>query len=294
MTNYVTKAVIPVAGLGTRLLPASKAIPKEMITIVDRPAIEYVVKEAVAAGAKEIILVTRSDKECIADHFDTNFELEHTLEQKGKFSLLNEVRETLPVGVTVTSVRQNKPLGLGHAIWCARNAVGDEAFMVLLPDVLISSNQDMKNLVNRYNEKGAPQVMVQQVPLSTVDQYGVVKCKDLVEKGNFAQIHGLVEKPPLDEAPSNLAIVGRYVLSPLIFKSLQRINVGAGGELQLTDAIVDLQRMRNIECYHMKGQSFDCGNKLGYFNAVLHYGCEHPQLGNLIKSMILEKSESIE
>ena len=287
----IKKAILPVAGLGTRFLPASKAIPKEMVTVVDRPAIEYVVREAVEAGIEQIILVTHSSKASIENYFDRNFELETTLEQKKKFDLLKEITDILPKHVSVVSVRQPQPLGLGHAVLCAKNIVGNEAFAVLLPDVLVknqSCDNDLSLMIQRFEQSQAAQIMVEAVPDHLVDQYGIVDVAISPNEGESAIMQGIVEKPAIGTAPSNLSVVGRYILPAQIMALLENTPRGTGNEIQLTDAIATLQQSQNVEAYRMKGQTFDCGSKLGYLKAVLHYGIEHPKLGAEFKGLIQE------
>ena len=285
----IKKAILPVAGLGTRFLPASKAIPKEMVTVVDRPVIEYVVKEAVKAGITEIILVTHSSKASIENYFDRNFELETTLEHKKKYDLLAEITNIVPDNVKIIAVRQPAPLGLGHAVLCAKSVVGDDDFVVLLPDVLIKNSgadHDLTTMIDRFNASKAAQIMVEAVPDHLVDQYGIVDVASIPSEGQSIVMQGIVEKPAIDQAPSNLSVVGRYVLPAKIMDLLERTPKGAGNEIQLTDAIAMLQATDVIEAYRMQGQTFDCGSKLGYLKAVLHYGVEHPVLGDDFKSMI--------
>ncbi|ENU32069.1 UTP-glucose-1-phosphate uridylyltransferase [Acinetobacter sp. CIP-A165] len=287
----IKKAILPVAGLGTRFLPASKSIPKEMVTVVDRPAIEYVVREAVEAGIEQIILVTHSSKASIENYFDRNFELETTLEQKKKFDLLKEITEILPKHVSVISVRQPQPLGLGHAVLCAKDIVGDDAFAVLLPDVLVKntvSENDLSLMIQRYGQSQAAQIMVEAVPDHLVDQYGIVDVTVAPNEGESIVMQGIVEKPAVGTAPSNLSVVGRYILPAQIMQLLENTPRGAGNEIQLTDAIAALQKTQAVEAYRMKGQTFDCGSKLGYLKAVLHYGIEHPKLGADFKGLIQE------
>ena len=287
----IKKAILPVAGLGTRFLPASKSIPKEMVTVVDRPAIEYVIKEAVAAGIEEIILVTHSSKASIENYFDRNFELETTLENKKKFDLLKEITEILPKHVSVISVRQPQPLGLGHAVLCAKAVVGDEDFVVLLPDVLVKESHaenDLARMIQRFATSKTAQIMVEAVPDHLVDQYGIVDVAHSPKEGESIVMQGIVEKPVVDKAPSNLSVVGRYVLPAKIMQLLEQTPKGAGNEIQLTDAIAALQKLENVEAYRMKGQTFDCGSKIGYLKAVLHYGVEHPKLGEEFKQLIKE------
>ena len=287
----IKKAILPVAGLGTRFLPASKSIPKEMVTVVDRPAIEYVVKEAVAAGIEQIILVTHSSKASIENYFDRNFELETTLEQKQKFDLLKEIKNVLPEHVSVVSVRQPQPLGLGHAVLCAKSIVGNDDFAVLLPDVLVKDadpTNDLSLMIQRFNETHASQIMVEAVPDHLVDQYGIVDVASVPNEGQSVVMQGIVEKPAVGSAPSNLSVVGRYILPAEIMQLLEQTPKGAGNEIQLTDAIAMLQQTNTVEAYRMKGQTFDCGSKLGYLKAVLHYGVDHPTLGDAFKAIIQE------
>ncbi|MEG0031603.1 UTP--glucose-1-phosphate uridylyltransferase GalU [Acinetobacter sp.] len=287
----IKKAILPVAGLGTRFLPASKSIPKEMVTVVDRPAIEYVVKEAVAAGIEQIILVTHSSKASIENYFDRNFELETTLEQKQKFDLLKEINDILPKHVSVVSVRQPQPLGLGHAVLCAKSIVGNDDFAVLLPDVLVKDNDDRNDLglmIDRFNISKAAQIMVESIPDHLVDQYGIVDVTETPAEGKSIVMQGIVEKPAVGTAPSNLSVVGRYVLPTQIMTLLEQTPKGAGNEIQLTDAIAMLQQSEPVEAYRMKGCTFDCGSKIGYLKAVLHYGVDHPKLGIEFKALIQE------
>ncbi|MEI2558227.1 UTP--glucose-1-phosphate uridylyltransferase GalU [Acinetobacter pittii] len=287
----IKKAVLPVAGLGTRFLPASKSIPKEMVTVVDRPAIEYVVREAVEAGIEQIILVTHSSKASIENYFDRNFELETTLEQKKKFDLLAEITQIVPPHVSVVSVRQPQPLGLGHAVLCAKSIVGQDDFAVLLPDVLVkddSGRNDLTRMIARYDASQAAQIMVEAVPDNLVDQYGIVDVAHSPNEGESIAMQGIVEKPAVGSAPSNLSVVGRYILPAKIMQLLESTPKGAGNEIQLTDAIAMLQETDIVEAYRMQGQTFDCGSKLGYLKAVLHYGIQHPKLGSEFKQLIQE------
>lgn len=287
----IKKAILPVAGLGSRFLPASKSIPKEMVTVVDRPAIEYVVHEAIKAGIEQIILVTHSSKSSIENYFDRNFELETILEEKKKFDLLAEIRQIIPAYVSVVSIRQPQPLGLGHAVLCAKSVVGQDDFAVLLPDVLVkdnSSQNDLARMISRYNKNRAAQIMVESVPDHLVDQYGIVDVAKIPNIGESVAMQGIVEKPAVGTAPSNLSVVGRYILPAKIMQLLEKTPKGAGNEIQLTDAIALLQQIETVEAYRMQGQTFDCGSKLGYLKAVLHYGVEHPKLGNDFKQLIQE------
>ncbi|ENV47298.1 UTP-glucose-1-phosphate uridylyltransferase [Acinetobacter brisouii CIP 110357] len=287
----IKKAILPVAGLGTRFLPASKSIPKEMVTVVDRPAIEYVVREAVEAGIEQIILVTHSSKASIENYFDRNFELETTLEQKQKWDLLAEIRQIVPEHVSIVSVRQPQPLGLGHAVLCAKSLIGDEPFAVLLPDVLVKSQteqNDLAQMAARYQQVQAAQIMVEAVPDHLVDQYGIVDVNTVPVEGQSIVMQGIIEKPAVGTAPSNLSVVGRYILPAKIMQLLQQTPKGAGNEIQLTDAIAMLQQTDAVEAYRMSGVTFDCGSKLGYLKAVLHYAVEHPKLGEKFIELIQE------
>lgn len=287
------KAIIPVAGLGTRMLPATKAIPKEMLTLVDKPLIQYVVNECVAAGIKEIVLVTHSSKNAIENHFDTSFELETMLEKRVKRQLLDEVRSICPKDVTLMHVRQGNAKGLGHAVLCGRPAVGNEPFAVILPDVLLaefSANQKTENLaamLKRFEETGVSQIMVAPVAKEEVSSYGIVDCNGVeIEPGQSAKIKNIVEKPAVEDAPSNLSVVGRYVFSANIWDLLERTPIGVGDEIQLTDAIDLLIEKETVEAFHMSGESFDCGDKIGYMKAFVEYGLNHANLGDEFKQYL--------
>jgi len=291
MSFTVTKAVIPVAGLGTRVLPASKAIPKEMMPVVDKPVIQHVIEEAVAAGITEIILVTRSGKSSIEDHFDCHYELEAELERKGKNAILETVRNIVPSNVTITAVRQHKALGLGHAVLCGATIIGDSDFAVLLPDMLVNnqaqSETDLSTMVKAYQENGFGQIMVEPVPMEHVDRYGVVDCSGIdVQPGTSANIAQMVEKPPIDEAPSNLTINGRYILPARIMELLKDTKPGAGGEIQLTDAMADFLKEGTLQAFHMQGKTYDCGNKAGYLQANVIYGLQNPETADSLKAFI--------
>ena len=291
--TQVTKAVIPVAGLGTRMLPATKAIPKEMLPVVDKPLIQYVVNECVAAGIKEIVLVTHASKNSIENHFDTSYELESTLEKRVKRQLLEDVQAIVPKGVTIMQVRQGVANGLGHAIMCAHPVVGDAPFAVVLPDVIMddaASNLKKDNLaemVSKFNTSRVSQVLVEQVPDEDVSKFGVVDLDGVkIGQGESAKIHAMVEKPDIDDAPSNLAVVGRYVLSERIWELLEFTPPGAGGEIQLTDAISSLMHVEQVDAYYMKGKSHDCGSKLGYMKANVEFALRHPELGEEFKQFL--------
>jgi UTP--glucose-1-phosphate uridylyltransferase len=291
----ITKAVIPVAGLGTRMLPATKAIPKEMLPIVDKPLIQYVVNEAVSAGIKEIVLVTHASKNAIENHFDTSFELEAQLESRLKRQLLEEVKSIVPSGVTVIAVRQAEAKGLGHAISCARPVVGNNPFAVLLPDVLVDQYQadllkaNLASMVLNFTKTQTAQIMVEPVAWEDVSKYGVVDClgKEL-NVGGTAALNGLVEKPATDDAPSNMAVVGRYVLPSAIWGLLENTPPGAGGEIQLTDAIDQLLKFAQVDAYRIVGKSHDCGNKLGYMKAQVEYALQHPEVGSGLRESLVE------
>ncbi len=280
------KAVIPVAGLGTRMLPMTKAIPKEMLPIVDKPLIQYIVNECVAAGIKEIVLVTHSSKNAIENHFDTSYELEATLEKRVKRTLLEEVRSICPSDVTIMHVRQGEAKGLGHAILCAKPIVGNDDFVVVLPDVILdayTANQKTENLaamIARFNETAASQIMLEPVAMDDVSKYGIADINGVqLVAGESAKIKTMVEKPEVDVAPSNLAVVGRYVLSKNIWPLLAKTPVGAGGEIQLTDSIDALMAQETVEAFHMSGRAHDCGDKLGYLKAIVEYGMRDEKLG---------------
>lgn len=290
------KAVIPVAGLGTRMLPATKAIPKEMLPIVDRPLIQYVVNEAISAGITEIVLVTHSSKNSIENHFDTSFELEATLEKRVKRQLLAEVQSICPKGVTIIQVRQGEAKGLGHAINCAAPIIGDEPFVVILPDVIIDDvasdlkKDNLAEMIARFENTGESQIMVEPVPHNEVDKFGVVDLGDTkIKQGESAAILNMVEKPPVDQAPSNLAVVGRYVLSKNIWPLLAKTPAGAGDEIQLTDAIAMLMEKETVDAYSMKGKSHDCGSKIGYLKAIIEFALRRDEfkgeLTEFIKSL---------
>ncbi|WP_133406293.1 UTP--glucose-1-phosphate uridylyltransferase GalU [Parashewanella tropica] len=285
------KAVIPVAGLGTRMLPATKAIPKEMLPLVDKPLIQYIVNECVAAGVTEIVLVTHASKNAIENHFDKSYELESTLEKRVKRQLLEEIQSICPKDVTIMQVRQGEAKGLGHAILCAKPCIGDNPFMVALPDVILdeySADQKIENLAAmkaRFKESGASQIMVAPVPNEDVSKYGIADCAGVsLSSSESTKIVNMVEKPEVEQAPSNLAVVGRYVLSQKIWPLLEKTPVGAGDEIQLTDAIDMLIEQESVEAFHMSGKSHDCGDKLGYVTAFVEYTLNDAKLGPAFKS----------
>ncbi|MBB1295757.1 UTP--glucose-1-phosphate uridylyltransferase GalU [Pseudoalteromonas sp. SR41-4] len=289
------KAVIPVAGLGTRMLPMTKAIPKEMLPLVDKPLIQYIVNECVAAGIKEIVLVTHSSKNAIENHFDTSFELEATLEKRVKRKLLDEVRSICPPDVTILHVRQGEAKGLGHAVLCAKPIIGDNDFVVLLPDVILdayTADQKTENLaamITRFKAVSASQIMLEPVPEQDVCKYGIADINGaVITAGESAKIKTMVEKPSAEDAPSNLAVVGRYVLSKTIWQLLDKTPVGAGGEIQLTDAIDMLMKIETVEAFHMSGRAHDCGDKLGYLKAIVEYSMRDENLGVDFTSFVTE------
>ena len=276
----ITKAIFPVAGLGTRFLPATKANPKEMLPIVDKPLIQYAVEEAVSAGITELIFVTNSSKRAIEDHFDSNFELEATLEQRGKEDLLGIVRDILPDGVSCAYIRQKSPQGLGHAVWCAKQLVLNEPFAVLLADDLIDGGTKpcLKQMIEKFAETQSSIVAVQKIQPGETKKYGIVDVAS--SQDAFALMSGIIEKPKTENAPSNLGVVGRYILTPKIFMLLENIGKGSGGEIQLTDAIAKLLQEEKVYAYQFAGKRYDCGSKLGYLEATIAYALKHPELAH--------------
>jgi UTP--glucose-1-phosphate uridylyltransferase len=273
----VRKAVFPVAGLGTRFLPATKAIPKEMLPIVDKPLIQYAVEEALNSGIKEIIFVTGGNKTALEDHFDHNCELEHILMSRSKNSILKEMLALIPETGTIAYTRQNEPLGLGHAIWCARNIVGNEPFAVILADDLIKSQKPViGQMIEKFDQLQSSIVSVVEVNPNETNKYGVLDAPPL--KDSLTKINGLVEKPDPKEAPSNLAIIGRYILTPEIFEILDNKEKGAGGEIQITDAMAKLLKTQSIYGYDYEGTRFDCGKKSGFQMANLTYAMDRPDM----------------
>ncbi|HEX7220104.1 MAG TPA: UTP--glucose-1-phosphate uridylyltransferase GalU [Burkholderiales bacterium] len=278
MPAKLRKAVFPVAGFGSRFLPVTKASPKEMLPIVDKPLIQYAVEEAAACGITEMIFVTGRNKRAIEDHFDKAYELETELERKNKDVLLDMVRSVLPEGVRCIYVRQAEPLGLGHAVLCAQPIVGDDAFAVLLADDLIDAQPPaMCRMAEIFAQTGASLIGVEEVPRSQTQSYGIVTIDQM--QGDTARIHSIVEKPKPADAPSNLGVIGRYVLTPRIFQMLSEVTPGAGGEIQLTDAISALLAHERIYAVRLPGRRYDCGSKLGYLQATLEYGLRHPETG---------------
>ncbi|MEH6696073.1 MAG: UTP--glucose-1-phosphate uridylyltransferase GalU [Hyphomonas sp.] len=281
----VRKAVLPVAGFGTRVLPATKTIPKEMLPVVDRPAIQYVVDEALEAGIEHIVFVTGRNKGAIEDYFDISYELEDSLKKKNKTAILEQVQQTvLPAG-TASFVRQQSPLGLGHAIWCARDIIGNEPFAVLLPDVIVKGKPScLAQMVKAYDEVGGNIVAVDPVPMERVSSYGVIAPES--RDGRLIKMSGMVEKPPMESAPSNLAITGRYILQPEVFGLLADQGKGAGGEIQLTDSMARLMEMQDFFAYEFEGLPYDCGSKLGYFEAVLAFALDNPETAEGARELV--------
>ena len=276
----VSKAVFPVAGLGSRFLPATKASPKEMMPIVDKPLIQYAVEEAVAAGVTDLVFITGRSKRAIEDHFDKAYELETELQMRDKKELLKIVRDTVPKGVNCIYIRQPEALGLGHAVLCAAPVVGDEPFAVLLADDLLDGQGDdpvLKQMVEVYNYHRCSVLGVMNVPRAETKQYGIVSTER--DSGDVQRVTGIVEKPKPEEAPSTQAVVGRYVLTGRIFEHLRNLKPGAGGELQLTDAIASLLREEAVLSYQFKGVRYDCGSKIGYLQATVELGLKHPEVG---------------
>ncbi len=289
--SKVRKAVIPVAGMGTRFLPASKAIPKEMLTVVDRPTIQYIVEEVVASGIEEIILVTSAGKQAIENHFDYDFELDTILSRKNKKKLLEEVRHISEL-IDIVAVRQKKPLGLGHAIWTTRNVVGNEPFLVLLgDDLVLSTTPCCRQMLDLYEDVGEAIVAVQRVPMEETHQYGIVEGEQV--RDGVLRVERMVEKPAPGTTGSDMAIIGRYLLMPEIFGLREQTTPGHGGEIQLTDALQALAKKRGMYAYEFQGTRFDAGDKLGYLKAVVAYALRHPELKDAFRAYIKEVAEVV-
>jgi UTP--glucose-1-phosphate uridylyltransferase len=284
----IKKAVFPVAGLGTRFLPATKAMPKEMLTVVDRPLIQIVVEEARAAGIEHLIFVTGRNKSVIEDHFDKQYELESTLRKRGKSIELETLEEDLPAAGETSFTRQQEPLGLGHAIWCARNLVGHEPFAVLLPDMIMKAEPGcLSQMVQVYNERGGGNVIaVEETPWDQVHRYGVVAPRNWQD--NHFTIDAMVEKPKRDVAPSNLIISGRYILQPEIFAEIEKQKPGAGGEIQITDAMINLMKTQAFHGLKFEGKTYDCGDKLGFLAANVAFALERDDLGPAFRQVLQE------
>jgi len=290
LSKPVRTAVFPVAGRGTRFLPATKASPKEMLPVVDKPLIQYAVEEAIAAGATKLVFVTGSTKRAIEDHFDVDPELERALTESGKDELLEMVRNTLPPGVDCVFIRQGVPHGLGHAVLCARPAVGDEPFFVHLADDLIDAEVPcLKQMAAEYADHGGSVLAVQEVPRDKTSSYGIVAVEE--EARGRQRIRQMVEKPAPEEAPSTLAVVGRYLLEPVVFEKLETTGRGAGGEIQLTDAIAAMLDTNPVYAYTFEGTRYDCGSKLGYLEATVELALKHPTLGGPFREYLRSRTE---
>lgn len=289
----VTKAVFPVAGLGTRFLPATKASPKEMLPIVDKPLIQYAVEEAIAAGIDTMVFVTGRSKNAIIDHFDKAYELEKELEAKGKTDILALIQGIVPPHVSCVFIRQSEALGLGHAVYCARPVIGDEPFAVILADDLIEDAERgcMAQMVELYNEKQTSILGVERVSPAETGSYGIVRTAEF--SGSSAPIELIVEKPKPENAPSNLAVVGRYILTPAIFDKIEKTGRGAGGEIQLTDAIADLLNDEQVLAYEFEGKRYDCGSKLGFLIATVEHGLLHKQLKDDFLAYLKELTQKL-
>jgi len=278
MTNKVTKAIFPVAGLGTRFLPATKSIPKEIMTLVDRPLIQYAIDEARAAGIQEFIFVTSRGKGALEDYFDAAPQLESSLRKKGKTDLLKILQDTTMPSGEIAYIRQREALGLGHAVWCARRLIGDEPFAVLLPDDIIDSNRPcLQQMVEAYQETGGNMVAAMEVPHQQASSYGLLDVKD--DMGRILSVKGMVEKPKLADAPSNIAVIGRYILTPKVLNNLNSQQEGAGGEIQLTDAIArEITESENVFGFRFEGERYDCGSKAGYLKATVALALQRDEL----------------
>ena len=288
----IRKAVLPVAGFGTRVLPATKSIPKELLPIVDRPALQYVVDEARDAGIEHIVFVTGRNKGAIEDYFDVAFELEEALKKKNKQAILDQLAAMhMPEGTT-SFIRQQGAYGLGHAIWCARDVIGDEPFAILLPDVIVKSEGKSctAQMVDAYNNVGGNIIAVDAVPEDEVSKYGVIAPKS--KNGRLIEMSGMVEKPAREDAPSNLKITGRYILQPEIFDLLAKQGAGAGGEIQLTDSMATLMQSQPFFAYEYEGKDYDCGSKLGYFEAVLAHALTNPATADGARALVAEAAKS--
>jgi UTP--glucose-1-phosphate uridylyltransferase len=286
-SRAIRTAVFPVAGRGTRFLPATKASPKEMLPVVDKPLIQYAVEEALAAGATRLVFITGASKRAIEDHFDTDAELEKLLDSQGKTELAAQLRSVLPASATCIYIRQPAPLGLGHAVLCAQPAVGHEPFFVHLADDLIYADKPcLQQMAEAYAGSKASVLGVEEVAPSETDKYGIVDTGG--SKDTIAAIRAIVEKPKPAKAPSNLAVVGRYVLTPAIFDHLEQIGAGAGGEIQLTDGIARLMKHEPVYAYRFSGKRYDCGSKLGYLQATVEYGMRHDKLGKDFQTYLRE------
>jgi len=293
----IKKAVLPVAGFGTRVLPATKTVPKEMLTIVDRPALQYVVDEAIEAGIEHFVFITARGKIAIEDYFDSAYELEAALQRKGKTDIYARLKAKQPREGTMSFVRQQEPKGLGHAVWCARDIIGNDPFAVLLPDVLIQTDvrSCLAQMIEAYHEVGGNIIAVDHIPDERVSDYGVIKPKDPKNAHNSSLIamDGMIEKPALKNAPSNLKITGRYILQPELIGLLKDQEAGAGGEIQLTDAMARLMQTQDFHAFIYDGQDYDCGSRLGYFEAVMAFARNHPDIGEEARALIRQSANQI-
>jgi UTP--glucose-1-phosphate uridylyltransferase len=294
MVKKIRKAVFPVAGMGTRFLPATKANPKEMLPIVDKPLIQYAAEEAEAAGVTSLVFVTGRNKRSIPDHFDKAYELESELNEAGKTALLEKVQNILPEDVSCIYLRQSEALGLGHAVLCAEPVVADEPFAVILADDLIRGDNGigaLEQMAKVYERYQCSVILVEEVPQEETSKYGIVEIVD--DDGETATITSIVEKPKPADAPSNLGVVGRYILTPRIFSLIKQTGRGAGGEIQLTDAIAELLKYEKVRAYRVKGKRYDCGSKLGYLEATVELGLAHKELGDSFKSYLKDLAEEL-
>ena len=285
MTKPLKKAVMPVAGLGTRFLPATKALAKEMLPVVDKPLIQYAVEEARAAGIEQFCFVTGRGKTAIVEHFDVAYELERTLQERGKLDVLEALRNDAMAPGSITTVRQQVPMGLGHAIWCARSFIGDDPFAILLPDdLMLCETSCTAQLAQAYQETGGNVVAIEEVPMERVNKYGVLDVAE--DKGRLVSVKGLVEKPKKEEAPSNLTVIGRYVLMPEVIPHLAKMEKGAGGEVQLTDAMAKLIGSQPFHGLRYEGRRFDCGDKIGFLEAQLAFALQRPDLAAAVRQFL--------
>ena len=285
MTKPLKKAVLPVAGLGTRFLPATKALAKEMLPVVDKPLIQYAVEEARAAGIDQFCFVTGRGKTAIVEHFDVAYELERTLQERGKHDILEDLRRQAQMPGSITTVRQQVPMGLGHAIWCARSFIGDDPFAILLPDdLMLCQTSCTQQLADAYRETGGNVVAIEEVPMERVNKYGVLDVAE--DKGRLVSVKGLVEKPKPEDAPSNLTVIGRYVLMPEVLTHLAKMEKGAGGEVQLTDAMAKLIGTQPFHGLRYEGRRFDCGDKVGFLEAQIAFALQRPDIAKAVHDFL--------
>ncbi|WPZ21870.1 UTP--glucose-1-phosphate uridylyltransferase GalU [Sulfitobacter faviae] len=291
MRKKVTKAIFPVAGMGTRFLPATKSVPKEIMTLVDRPLVQYAIDEARAAGIKEFIFVTSRGKGALEDYFDHAPQLEQELRKKGKTELLETLQSTNMDSGAIAYIRQHKALGLGHAVWCARRLIGNEPFAVMLPDDVIAAEKPcLQQMVEAYEETGGSMVAAMEVEPSRTSSYGILDTSE--ERGDRVKVNGMVEKPAVDEAPSNLAVIGRYILAPTVLKNLNKLKSGSGGEIQLTDAIAqEIEQDRDVYGFRFRGQRFDCGSKAGFLQATVAFGLAREELRDELSAYLQSISQ---